>query len=262
MAQEPGSNLPAPYVNPWSLLLRDLKAVGASLVLSLREGWRRNREGSLPRPPFWPEALKSLFWPLLLLLLLALPTAWALVFSNSDGAAAGGPGGSQVARPDMPLPPASLQPGPERPLARGAEADALSEPSATPSGALAAKPVAAPAPEPTPSPAAPSSAPMAAPPSALAREDRLLAELMRPEADGLLLSVVEDAGRLCLVLHLDPSFRSLPLARQERLAALWQEQAQSLGYEQLALQDPAGEWLGRSASVGSGMILFTMAAGG
>jgi hypothetical protein len=85
---------------------------------------------------------------------------------------------------------------------------------------------------------------------------------MRPEADGLLLAVEEDAGRLCLVLRLDPSFRHQSAARQERLAALWQEQAQTLGYEQLELQDPAGHLFGRSASVGSGMILFTMAAGG
>ena len=245
MVQEPGSNLPAPYVNPWSLLLRDLKAVGASLGLSLREVFRRNREGTLPRPPFWPEALRSLFWPLLVVLVLALPTALVLVLSKAGSGAVPG-------QPDL-----------GRPV--GSEAIAVASPD--------------PAPIPSPQPAAPSTAalstaapplamppappgPAAAPAPAVTRAQVLLAELMRPEADGLLLAVEEDAGRLCLVLRLDPSFRRQSAARQERLAALWQEQAQTLGYEQLELQDPAGHLFGRSASVGSGMILFTMAAGG
>jgi len=240
MVQEPGSNLPAPYVNPWSLLLRDLKAVGASLGLSLREVFRRNREGTLPRPPFWPEALRSLFWPLLVVLVLALPSALVLVLSKAGSGAVPG-------QPDL-----------GRPV--GSEAIAVASPD--------------PAPIPSPQPAAPSTAapPLAMPPAppgraaapapAVTRAQVLLAELMRPEADGLLLAVEEDAGRLCLVLRLDPSFRHQSAARQERLAALWQEQAQTLGYEQLELQDPAGHLFGRSASVGSGMILFTMAAGG
>jgi hypothetical protein len=240
MVQEPGSNLPAPYVNPWSLLLRDLKAVGASLGLSLREVFRRNREGTLPRPPFWPEALRSLFWPLLVVLVLALPSALVLVLSKAGSGAVPG-------QPDL-----------GRPV--GSEAIAVASPD--------------PAPISSPQPAAPSTAapPLAMPPAppgraaapapAVTRAQVLLAELMRPEADGLLLAVEEDAGRLCLVLRLDPSFRHQSAARQERLAALWQEQAQTLGYEQLELQDPAGHLFGRSASVGSGMILFTMAAGG
>ncbi|MEB3169941.1 MAG: hypothetical protein VKK43_01065, partial [Synechococcaceae cyanobacterium] len=70
----PGSDLPAPYESPWRRLGQDLQAVGASLRLRAWELLRRNRQGELWRPPFWPESLASLFWPALLggILVLAL----------------------------------------------------------------------------------------------------------------------------------------------------------------------------------------------
>jgi hypothetical protein len=61
-----GRDLPAPYVNPWRLLGRDLRAVLASLALKGRELWRRNLAGDLPRPRFWPRQAAPLFWPLVL----------------------------------------------------------------------------------------------------------------------------------------------------------------------------------------------------
>jgi hypothetical protein len=78
--ERPGAPLPAPYQDPFSRLAEDLRAVVASLGLRLRELWRRNRQGDLARPRFWPRDLAPLYWPLLLscglLLLVLLP--WQL----------------------------------------------------------------------------------------------------------------------------------------------------------------------------------------
>ena len=60
--------LPAPYQSPWEALRRDVPAALADLRLRGRELWRRNWEGDLSSPGFWPQDLAPLFWPLLLLL--------------------------------------------------------------------------------------------------------------------------------------------------------------------------------------------------
>ncbi|MFN5162403.1 MAG: hypothetical protein ACK5IA_11080 [Cyanobacteriota bacterium] len=73
----PGADLPAPYEAPARLLARDLQAVLASGRLKLQELWRRNREGDLPAPRFWPPSLRALFWPLVGVAALALVTALA-----------------------------------------------------------------------------------------------------------------------------------------------------------------------------------------
>lgn len=79
---EPRSGLPAPYEDPWRRLAADLRAVLASLRLRLWELWRRNGDGDLPTPRFWPARLASLFWPLLLAALLALGASGALLASR------------------------------------------------------------------------------------------------------------------------------------------------------------------------------------
>ena len=66
------SALPAPYNSPWKALGQDLRAVSADLRLRSQELWRRNREGDLSVPAFWPESLASLFWPALLGFILTL----------------------------------------------------------------------------------------------------------------------------------------------------------------------------------------------
>ena len=58
------SELPASYRNPWEALAEDLRAVVADARLRLREFWRRNGEGNLWRPAWWPRDLAPLFWPL------------------------------------------------------------------------------------------------------------------------------------------------------------------------------------------------------
>ena len=62
-------NLPAPYVSPWREFGQHLRAVAADVRLRTQALWRRNREGDLPRPGFWPDGLAALFWPMLLLLI-------------------------------------------------------------------------------------------------------------------------------------------------------------------------------------------------
>jgi len=69
---EPSGNLPAPYVSPWQEFGRNLQAMAADLRLRGQELWRRNREGELSVPGFWPRDLAPSFWPLLLVLLLLL----------------------------------------------------------------------------------------------------------------------------------------------------------------------------------------------
>jgi hypothetical protein len=72
--QEPG-NLPAPYVSPWLEFARNLQALFADLQLRAQELWRRNGEGDLSVPGFWPRNLASTFWPVVLVLVVALPLA-------------------------------------------------------------------------------------------------------------------------------------------------------------------------------------------
>lgn len=70
--ERPATPLPAPYRNPWSGLAEALRAVAADRRLALQRLWRRNRDGELPLPAFWPRDLAPLFWPLVLSVVLAL----------------------------------------------------------------------------------------------------------------------------------------------------------------------------------------------
>lgn len=153
---ENGSGLPAPYEDPWRRLAVDLRAVAAASRLKLRELWRRNREGELPRPGFWPASLGAIFWPLLLALLLGLISVAVVGLTRQASPAPGGPGaiapaaGSGVqprpsggegmtgspeaalaAGAEAPRPPApeSLSPAPADPIAPEAAARAAEAPS-------------------------------------------------------------------------------------------------------------------------------------
>ncbi len=87
----PGPPLPAPYRSPWSALAEALSAVAADLRLALQRLWRRNREGDLSVPGFWPQGLAPLFWPLLLSALLLLLAALGNRLLASSGAARSAP---------------------------------------------------------------------------------------------------------------------------------------------------------------------------
>ena len=77
------SDLPASYRNPWEALAEDLRAVVADVRLRLQEFWRRNGEGDLWRPAWWPRDLAPLFWPLVVggavALVLALLSAFVVM---------------------------------------------------------------------------------------------------------------------------------------------------------------------------------------
>jgi hypothetical protein len=241
-------DLPAPYVNPWGLLRRDLQAVLASLRLELWQLWRRNRQGDLPRPVVWPQALAGWFWPLLLVLLLCLLLAagWAVQALRSppppgaleaDGLTSNV---SAAVEPLMTAPPADVhstqvspavvppaeqpspkQPSPDQPLAEDVASEALPRQEASPQPdplleAFAAEPGAA-----------------------------LLQMARLREADGDLELVLDPSGWL-----------GLPEPERQGLAEQWRLRAESLGSGRLWLLDARGTPLARSARVGSGMILL------
>jgi len=168
---EPGSGLPAPYEDPWRRLGAAAIAVLASLGLRLRELWRRNGQGDVLLPRWWPRGQASLFWPLLLALLVAvlsLPAGVMLarrrgattlvatpVLSPAAPAAAPAPEArpraeSPPAPPPAPSPPPVSAPaldpaaegepaGPSQPPA-DSPGDSLADPSADSSGVLPADP--------------------------------------------------------------------------------------------------------------------------
>ena len=249
-----GSNLPAPYRSPWNLLAQDLRAALADLRLRLQEGWRRNGEGSLWSPPWWPRDLAPLFWPLLLALALASLLAAGLAL------------GSLLARPAPPAPApeaaaseAAPEAVPAHPL--GLQAETGSEPTVL-APPLPPPPI-PPAPEPAPAsrPAKPSSADVAAgasrPTPSAAAPDPLVELLQAADAQGLVLQASGQPDAGLVVLELAPGFLTLPVAERQRRAEHWQQLASSLGYEHLELRDRRAGLLGRDALVGAGMILFS-----
>ena len=84
-------NLPAPYVSPWKEFARNLRALWADLGLRGRELWRRNREGNLSIPAFWPEELAAWFWPAVVALVLAALVAIAIVIKATPRQQASSP---------------------------------------------------------------------------------------------------------------------------------------------------------------------------
>ena len=232
-SQDKGA-LPAPYQSPWDALRRDVPAALADLRLRARELWRRNREGDLSTPGFWPQDLAPLFWPLLLVLVVALLVLGVLQLKAA------------LAPEEAPEPPGIERilttPLPEaRPLA------ALPEP--VPSEPVAAEPIAA--------------EPVAAEPEVPLLQVspllKLLAEVDRDSAmpEGLLLTAQPLPERNGAVLTLDAKqWRELPPSQRLDRTEAWWEQLQEEGYEDLTLEDTDHHLLARPSRVGNGMILF------
>lgn len=255
--------LPAPWQNPWGLLWRDLGAVLASLGLGLRELWRRNGEGSLWRPAFWPQGGAKLFWPFLVVALVVLlvlggrPLLAARRPTPLPPLAAGGNTTTEAAT-EVEKPPVSDG-------TSGAEAS-LSPPAAT---AAPVAPPSAPQPMESEAPAAtpaqpsrgeteagalgPSDAPLPTP-------DPLLQELAPDDPEGWIGATRAEPGASRLDLLLIDRFGTLPEPQRLALAGQWQRRAESLGYEDLRLLDGRGHLLARRALVGSGMILLEFPA--
>ena len=262
------SVLPAPYVDPWRLLRRDLRAVAASTRLRLRELARLNRQGDLPCPAFWPGSWAAWFWPLVLaaalgaLLALAAVLLPTLPWSHTPAAAPAEPTTSVngfAASGD-----ASMQPGPAATggePGQGASQPAPLPPSLLPPSALPSPVV--PAPEGLAQPSVPSateSLPPSAESAAPFAVDPLLEAFREttPSWDLVLQVKPAPAARLPqLQLQLDHGWAALPAAEQQRLADRWQQRSRELDYDALELRDPEGRLLARSARVGSGMILLS-----
>lgn len=231
--QGPSHDLPVPYESPWGLLKRDLIAVWASLCLRIQELWRRNREGDLSVPSFWPEALAALFWPMLLALGLAIAVALPLELI-------------QAALGALPRPQSSPAPAAGQLVAPAGEAPVVPPSRALPQ-AERAEPQEAAAPD---QPAAPL--------QPLLQLDPLLELLADDDPEHLIRSAHPNPAQARLDLQLDEAFAALPDSRQRQLAQHWLDRSEVLGYEELHLLDGRGDLLGRRARVGSGMILFSV----
>ena len=234
---EPSGNLPAPYVSPWQEFGDNLQAIAADVRLRGQELWRRNREGELSVPGFWPRDLSPSFWPLMLVLLLLLPVAGLRWWQDH-------------ARPDPRPEPVEMRRS--SPLER---------------------PVPEPIPAPQPIVEEPAQVPeaVASPPAleSSASEEPLqpqlsfdpLFELFQDTAvpEGLLRAAqpIPEQDQLLLELSVDV-WAQMPIDQRQTLASSWLQSALDLDYASLQLVNQQGEMLGRSARVGGGMILFDL----
>ena len=233
----PSGNLPAPYVSPWQEFGRNLQAMAADVRLRGQELWRRNREGELSVPGFWPRDLAPSFWPLLLVLLLLLPLAGIRLWQDhSRPALRPDPAELQRTSPlELPVP--ELIPAPQR---------KAEEPSPVPE-AMDAEPAVEPS-----EPEQPNQPHLSFDP---------LFELFQDTSvpEGLLRSAkpVPEQDRLLLELSVGV-WQQLPPDQRQNLASSWLQSALELDYASLQLLNEQGDLLGRSARVGGGMILFDL----
>ena len=240
-----GAPLPVPYENPWGLLARDFQAVAASLRLQARALWRRNRQGDLRRPGFWPKDLAPLFWPLALALAVGLLSL--LVVGGAKVLAPGSAGAG----------PAEVSPGAVAPAAEVSEATIESANSDPESLEVAsAEPM---SPEPTPAEPKAAEETLSAENSAAESPgpDSLEVAIAQVDPGHWIRAIDPDPERGTLRLVLAAPFTALPEAQQLQQAETWQTQAQALGFDRLELTDRQGRPIGRQARVGSGMILLT-----
>lgn len=238
---EPSRDLPAPYVSPWRLLRRDLAAALASVRLAAWQLWRRNRQGDLPCPAQWPPRLAAWFWPLVLVLLLALG-AWGLA----------------AAVPGAVAPELEMQPAP----AAGAGAEVRPQPpvqltgdAQAPSQAPRRPPDQPPAPPQAQTPPAPPPPPLPEPPLP-EPPDPLLQAFQGVAGVELLQVALVRPGDGGFSLLLADGWWQRSASERQRLAELWQGRARELGHDRLWLVDGCGAPVARSARVGSGMILL------
>ncbi|MEB3332911.1 MAG: hypothetical protein VKI83_10520 [Synechococcaceae cyanobacterium] len=222
------SDLPAPWQNPWHVLGRDLVAAVASLRLKARELIRRNGEGEFAALPFWPPALRALFWPLLLAGIVLLPALVVLLLQLTPSA-------------------------PAVPTAQAAPKTIPSPPSAAPSTQQAPEPAFPPL---LGSPLAVASQASGEAPPAAAPADPLLLALQQAGGDVLIDALLRRPEQAALELTLSAHWSSLASEGRQRQAQDWLALVRSEGWETLLLVDGQGRQLGRPAAVGSGMILL------
>ena len=271
-----GAPLPAPYQDPFSRLGEDLRAVVASLRLRFQELWRRNWQGDLTRPGFWPRDLAPLYWPLLLscglILMILLP--WQLtrllpqrptppprVSSSTADSLESGSAKSTYHEPGFP----------EAGAEAGSKAASRDDSGAVLSGTSLTEKVSPEATaskaqgEASPSPKA--SAAEAEAEAAAAEAATAAAEAAEAEMQLLAGFAQQDPGQLIaaaqapgdgglLQLRIAEGYGRLSRQRRQAQAERWWQRSLELGYEQLQLTDGLGRLLARQARVGSGMILL------
>jgi hypothetical protein len=198
-------------------------------VLKLRELVRRNREGDLSVPGFWPQSLAALFWPVLLAL--GLGVFALLVSLLITTASPSSPIVEKTARASVQPDVEQVAPRADLPLAQAMDQSLARSVGQTPS---------------TPEPAA----------AALLELDPLLALLSDDDPEGCIVSARPHPEEGRLELELTSSFAALPLQRRQQQADLWLQRCSELGYERLRLVDSGGNLLGQAARVGSGMVLL------
>ena len=226
---DPAHPYPAPYEEPWGRLAFDLRAALASTGLRLRELARRNRQGELSVPGFWPPSLAWLFWPLLLALFMALVLALVTAV-----------GPALVRRSDSAGAPAQELVQSQPALAQPVQSQPLQQQPAQQR------------PDKQPVPPAPSP-PEQAPPLVI---DPLLALLAEDDPRGCIASARPYPGQGRLELELAPTFLALAGPLRQQQADQWLERSRELGYERLRLLDGSGALLAQAARVGSGMVLL------
>ncbi len=257
------SDLPAPYNSPWKALGQDLKAVSADLRLRVREIWRRNREGDLSVPAFWPEQWAALFWPVLLGFSIAVLILGGIQLRQAlqDQSPPAPPVVERVRTTAFPeARPLPITTNLESDLNDQGTADAPAEPNITglnhPEQLMAA--------EESP----PLSDQDVEPPSAETDADLLrfapLLDLLAEEGNSddsqgsdLIVSAQPQPERNAVILQIDAAtwLQRSPDQRQQ-LAEAWWNRLEDQGYVDLRLVDAQQNLLARPARIGGGMIVF------
>ena len=285
--------LPAPYAPPWKRLGEDGVALLAWLGLKARELWRRNGDGTLPMPSFWPRRWQRLFWPLVLALMvvivLALTAPPNLPFAEGaagpplnrstegegDVSLATPPGGGTSRPPRATSSRSEQRPGKTSTLKRNT-AEASDKPPARPLAEATGEPpwgsLAQSTGEPSAGPRAEATAqasggPATAPADGGAEEAKPQTEAERlrvlwnaEDRDAPITNFSSQPATDTLSLQLNASFLALPPAQRQRQAERWRQRASEQGYSHLHLLDGEGRLVGRDALVGGGMILLEPAA--
>lgn len=250
--------LPAPYAPPWQRLGEAGVALLAWLGLKAREVWRRNRDGLLPVPAFWPRRWTRLFWPLVILA--ALPLAGGV--GRAWGVRAAAPPVERAAAGW-----AGLEQAPPTEPSLGAEGEAPAVPDAL-DPLESPEPLESLGPPEPPEPPEPPRSPeppeplvpldtLAPPDSPAEREARRLRAAWGTDPEAALLrDVSPDPANATLTLQLADPLPTLKANQRQRLADRWRDRAEEEGYSHLLLRDGSGRLWGRDALVGRGMILL------
>ena len=265
------SALPAPYNSPWKALGQDLRAVSADLRLRSQELWRRNREGDLSVPAFWPEPLASLFWPALLGFILTLLVLGGIQLREilRDQSPPSPPEVERVrttpfpeARP-LPIP-TNLETDLNNEGMVGAPTDTNPSSSSSSSSTSSSGPEALSTTEQDPDLSnLELEPPTAEPTSDLLRFDPLL-ELLAEESSSdssqgsaLIVSAQPQPERNAVTLVIDAeAWRQRSPEQRQQLAEAWWTRLEDQGYADLRLVNDQQDLLARPARIGGGMIVF------